>query len=215
VLLMAGIGLFGLLDANSKLLSGEYAAAQALWVRHATLLVLLLGLRLAWTGAGGKLRTAHPALHAGRAVAMLCSGVLFFQAFRALPLADGYLVFFTAPFPHAHLRARLPGRGGAARGLAVVGGGVRRRAAGAAAAAGWRRQRLGLPLRRAGHAVLRGQHHHQPPPEGRERRGAAAVLALVAWARGHGAFAWTHWVPPTPAEAAAMVANGLLAAAPP
>ena len=98
VLLMLGIGLFGVLDANSKFLSAEFSAAQAIFLRHATLLLILFALRALWRGAGGSFRTAHPRLHAARAVAMLCSGLFFFTAFRHLPLADGYLVFFTAPF---------------------------------------------------------------------------------------------------------------------
>lgn len=97
-MLMAGIVLFGLLDANSKILSSDYSAAQAIFVRHATLLVLLFALRGLWRQAGGALTTRHPVLHGLRAVAMLASGLMFFLAFRQLPLALGYLVFFTAPF---------------------------------------------------------------------------------------------------------------------
>lgn len=97
-MLMAGIALFGVLDANSKILSAEYGAAQAIFLRHATLLLLLFALRAALRDAGGPLGTHHPKLHALRAVSMLFSGVLFFIAFRHLPLADGYLIFFLAPF---------------------------------------------------------------------------------------------------------------------
>ncbi|HZH46650.1 MAG TPA: DMT family transporter [Roseococcus sp.] len=211
VLLMAGIGLFGLLDANSKLLSGEYAAAQALWVRHATLLVLLLGLRLAWTGVGGKLRTAHPALHAGRAVAMLCSGVLFFQAFRALPLADGYLVFFTAPFltlifarvflgeavPRAAWLWSAVGFGGVLLALLP-------RLDGGGSAWGFLCAALGTLCYAVNITINRRL---------KAESGVArllfwpSLLGLVATAP----FAWTHWVPPDAPDAAAMVANGLLA----
>jgi len=96
--LMAGIALFGLLDANTKLLSGEFSVAQALVFRHGVLLVLLFGSRAVSPGLGGPLLTRHPGLHALRAVSMLFSGALFFLTFRHLPLADGYLVFFTSPF---------------------------------------------------------------------------------------------------------------------
>ncbi len=96
--LMLGIFLFGMLDANSKLLSGRYGAAEALFFRHAVLLALVFGARLFVPGAGGPLLTRHPGLHLLRAVCMLGAGVLFFHAFRLLPLADGYTVFFTSPF---------------------------------------------------------------------------------------------------------------------
>lgn len=98
LLLMAGIGLFGLLDANSKLLAGSFSASQTIFLRYAVLLTLLFGVRALVSGAGGKLGTRHPALHLTRAVSMLGAGTLFFLAFRHLPLADGYLIFFTAPF---------------------------------------------------------------------------------------------------------------------
>ena len=98
LLLMAGIGLFGLLDANSKLLAGDFSAAQAVFLRHAVLLVLLLGLRGAVGWPGGPLRTAHPWLHGLRACTMLTAGLTFYVAVRYLSLADAYLIFFTAPF---------------------------------------------------------------------------------------------------------------------
>lgn len=98
LLLMAGIGLFGLLDANSKLLSGGFSASQTIFLRFAILLVVLLAARAIVPGAGGRLGTRHPRLHLLRAFSMLGAGLLFFLAFRHLPLADGYLIFFTAPF---------------------------------------------------------------------------------------------------------------------
>lgn len=211
VLLMAGIGLFGLLDANSKLLSADYAAAQALAWRHATLLVLLVGLRLAWPGAGGPLRTAHPALHAGRAVAMLCSGVLFFLAFRVLPLADGYLVFFTAPFltlifarvflgeavPRAAWLWSAVGFGGVLLALLP-------RLDGSGSAFGFACAALGTLCYAVNITINRRL---------KAESGAArllfwpAVLGLGATAP----FAAAHWVTPDLADAAALAANGLLA----
>lgn len=114
LLLMAGIGLFGLLDANSKLLSSGFSASQTIFLRYAILLALLLGARALMRGAGGPLRTRHPWLHLLRALSMLGAGLFFFLAFRHLPLADGYLIFFTAPFltlifAAAFLRERVPG----------------------------------------------------------------------------------------------------------
>ena len=60
-LLLAGIVLFGLLDANGKLLSGEYPLGQVIAIRYAVLLALLLAARAAWRGAGGSIATARPA----------------------------------------------------------------------------------------------------------------------------------------------------------
>ncbi len=98
LLLMAGIGLFGLLDANSKMLAGDFPAAQAIFLRHAVLLALLFGLRGAFGWPGEPLATQHRGLHALRAVSMLTAGLTFYVAVRYLTLADAYLIFFTAPF---------------------------------------------------------------------------------------------------------------------
>ncbi|WP_439598371.1 DMT family transporter [Falsiroseomonas sp.] len=97
-LMLAGIGLFGLLDANSKLLSAGHEVWQVLLVRFATLLLVVGVARALVPGWGGPLATRFPRLHAARAVVMLGSAICFFQAFRLLPLAEGYLVFFTSPF---------------------------------------------------------------------------------------------------------------------
>ena len=96
-LLLAGVALFGLLDANGKLLSGEYPLGQVIAIRYAVLLALLLAARAVWRGAGG-IGTARPWLHGLRACSMMASAACFFLAFRRLPLAEGYLVFFTGPF---------------------------------------------------------------------------------------------------------------------
>lgn len=98
VLMLAGIGLFGLLDANSKLLSDGHDVWQVLLVRFVTLLAVVFTVRALVPGWGGVLATRFPRLHAARALAMLGSAICFFQAFSLLPLAEGYLVFFTSPF---------------------------------------------------------------------------------------------------------------------
>ncbi|MGG5812458.1 DMT family transporter [Falsiroseomonas sp. CW058] len=96
--MLAGIGLFGLLDANSKLLSAEYGVWQVQLVRFATILSGVALLRAVRPGWGGPLSTRFPRLQAARAVVMLGSATFFFLAFSRLPLAEGYLVFFTSPF---------------------------------------------------------------------------------------------------------------------
>lgn len=96
-LLVAGIAFFGLLDANSKLLSGGYGVGQVVFLRYIVLAGLFLLARTIRPGAGGQLGTAHPRLHFARACCMMVSAGGFFVAFRHLTLAEGYLIFFTAP----------------------------------------------------------------------------------------------------------------------
>jgi len=96
--MLAGIGLFGLLDANSKLLAADHTLWQVLLVRYATILAVVFALRAVIPGWGGGLLTRHPRTHMARALAMLGSACFFFLTFRELPLAEGYLVFFTSPF---------------------------------------------------------------------------------------------------------------------
>jgi len=98
LLLVGAMALFALLDANSKLLAGRYGADQVLLIRYGTLLGLLGLLRLLRPGAGGPIATPRPALHLLRALCMAGSAYGFFLAFREIPLAEGYLVYFTAPF---------------------------------------------------------------------------------------------------------------------
>jgi drug/metabolite transporter (DMT)-like permease len=98
ILMLAGIGLFGLLDAISKSLSADHQVWQVLLVRFATILAVVLALRALRPGWGGPLATRFPRIHLARAVAMLGSASCFFMTFSHLPLVEGYLVFFTSPF---------------------------------------------------------------------------------------------------------------------
>jgi len=98
LLMLTGIGLFGLLDANSKLLAEDHGVWQVLLVRFVTMVAGVLVIRALVPGWGGALTTQFPRLHALRAVVSLGSAVFFFLAFSTLPLAQGYLVFFTSPF---------------------------------------------------------------------------------------------------------------------
>src|SRR4051794_25343707 len=89
--------MFSLLDANSKLLSGDYPVGQVVTMRYLVLLPAFFALRAAWPGFGGGFRTARPGLHAIRIASMTISAGAFFLGFRHIALAEGYLVFFTAP----------------------------------------------------------------------------------------------------------------------
>ncbi|MBL6459178.1 DMT family transporter [Belnapia sp. T6] len=95
--MLAGIMLFSVNDANSKLLSGHYGLGEVLFLRYVMLLSAFLLARGIRPGFGGPLATRHPALQALRTCSMMVSAAGFFLGFRYIPLAEGYLFFFTAP----------------------------------------------------------------------------------------------------------------------
>ncbi len=213
-LLLAGIVLFGLLDANGKLLSGGYPLGQVVAIRYAVLLALLLAARMVRPGIGGRIATARPGLHLLRALSMMASAACFFLAFRRLPLAEGYLVFFTGPFMTLALSAlalgeRVPaaawawcalGFGGVA--LAVL----PRLGAGGGEALGYLAVLAGTFTFSVTQTVNRGL---------RNEAGAARILfwpSLLGLLI-YGPLAVRDWVEPPPAELAMLAANGVIAGA--
>ncbi len=213
-LLLAGIVLFGLLDANGKLLSGEYPLGQVIAVRYAVLLALLLAARAVRPGAGGRIATARPGPHLLRALSMMASAACFFLAFRRLPLAEGYLVFFTGPFMTLALSAlvlgeRVPaaawswcalGFGGVA--LAVL----PRLGSGEGEALGYL-------------AVLAGTFTFSVTQTvNRSLRSEAGPARVLFWPSLlglliYGPLALRDWVEPPPLELIMLAANGVLAGA--
>ncbi|WP_205963633.1 DMT family transporter [Roseicella aquatilis] len=213
-LLLAGIVLFSLLDANSKLLSGQYGVGQVVFLRHAVLVPLFLlaqGLR---PGSGGSLRTRHPGLHALRVASMTTSAACFFLAFRQLPLAEGYLVFFTAPLLTLALAAlalgeRVPR---AAWGWSLLG------FAGVLVSVAPRLGGAGGPL--AGYAmVLLGTLAFAVTQTvNRRLRSEAGMAGVILWPGlagllVFGPLAAAGWVPAPPLDLARLGLNGLLAGA--
>ena len=97
-MLLAGTVSFSLLDATTKLVSAHYALSQVIGIRWLVVLLLFGLLRVVVPCVGGPLRTAMPGLHLLRSAVMVVSAAGFFMGFRRVPLAEGYLVFFTAPF---------------------------------------------------------------------------------------------------------------------
>lgn len=214
LLMLAGIGQFGLLDAISKLLAAEHGVWQVLLVRFVTILAVVGLLLAAGGGRWGRLRVQRPRLHALRALAMLGSAVSFFMAFSKLPLVEGYLVFFTSPFfvlamsaltlgevpPRAAWVWVAIGFGGVAVGLAPgLAGGV----AGSLAGYGW--ALAGTVFYSAVFVLNRGL------------RGERGVLALLFWPALLGFAAMlgpgiATWVAPGPLALGLMAANGLLVA---
>ncbi|WP_245870146.1 DMT family transporter [Teichococcus rhizosphaerae] len=211
VLMLAALGLFALLDTNSKLLSGSYPVEQVVLLRHLVLLGLLLALRALRPGAGGTLGTAHPALHLLRAAGMMGSALGFFLALREIPLAEGYLVYFTAPFMTLGLATlvlgeRLPravwlwcgvGFGGVL--LAMLPG-----------------LRAGGSLLAYGYAFMATFSYALVMTINRRLRHEAGVARLILWSSLPGAlvlapFAVAHWVPPLGTDWLFLSLNGVLA----
>ena len=214
LLMLAGIGQFSLLDAISKSLSADHGVWQVLLVRFVTILLAVGVLRLVAPGWGGGLRTARPGLHALRAVMMLGSAISFFMAFSHLPLAEGYLVFFTSPFFVLALSAatlkEVPPRaawlwvgvgfGGVAIGLApgLLGG-------------------LGGSLVGYGWALAGTLFYSAVFVLNRGLRGERGFMSLMVWPAllGLAVMLWpgiATWVPPTPLSLGLMMVNGLLVA---
>lgn len=215
-LLLGGIVLFSLLDANSKLLSGQYPLGQVIALRYLVLLALLLPALFALRGKPGSLlgsiRTARPGLHLLRAGAMMVSSAGFFLAFQRLPLAEGYLVFFTAPFltlalAAAVLREPVPraawlwcavGFGGVLLAVAPKLGG------GGGPLLGY----LAVLIGTLAFAVTQTVN--------RRLRGEPGMAAILFWPSllgvlVYGPLAARGWVAPPPLDLAMLLANGVIA----
>ncbi len=215
-LLLAGIVLFALLDANGKLLSGEYGLGQVVSIRYAVLLALMAAVRAVWRGAGGSVATARPGPHLLRACTMMASAACFFLAFQRLPLAEGYLVFFTSPFMTLALSAfalgeRVPAAawGWCALGFAGVVLAVLPRLGGG----GGEEALLGYAAILAG--TLAFSVTQTVNRRLRDEPGAARILfwpSLLGLLL-YGPLALRDWVEPTPLDLAMLAANGVLAGA--
>ncbi len=210
-LMLAALGLFALLDANSKLLSGNYPVAQVLMIRQCVILGLLFAARAARPGLGGALGTGHPALHLSRAAGMLGSGIGFFMALREIPMAEGYLVYFTAPFLTMALAALVLGEAppravwfwSALGFLGVL----------VAMAPGLQ---SGGPWRAYAFAMLGTISYAIVLTINRKLRQEPGVARLILWSALPGAlvllpFAWDGWVMPDARDWVALSANGVLA----
>jgi len=213
VLMLAALGLFAALDANSKLLSGSYPVAQVVLIRHVVMLALLAAARLARPGLGGDLGTRHPRLHLLRALAMLGSAFGFFQALREIPLVEAYLVYFTAPFITLGLAAtvlgeRMPRTAWLWSGVGFLGVLV-------AMAPGLQ---AGGSLLAYGYSLLGAVSYALVLTINRGLRNEAGVARLILWSALPGGllllpFALAHWVPPAPADWFSLALNGVIAGA--
>lgn len=209
--IVVAMGLFGLLDANSKLLSGRYPADQVILVRYATLLLVLFAARAVMPGLGGRLTTAHPWLHLTRAAMMVGSGFGFFLALREIPMAEGYLVYFTAPFMTLGLAALVLKErvGPAVWAWSLLGfSGV--------LVAMWPGLAAGGPIRAYLWAFFATVCYAMVMTANRLLRHETGVAVLILWSSLPGLivvapFAAMSWVAPPLFDLAALMVNGVLA----
>ena len=210
-LLLAGIVSFSLLDATGKLLSGTYPLAQAVALRWVVVILLILAGKAIWPALGGPLRTGFVRLHRLRSGIMVASAAGFYMGFRQVALAEGYLVFFTAPFMTLAmtpllLREKVPA---AAWFWSAVGfGGVLVSVL----------QRLGEGGSLAGYLwILMGTFFFSLTQAlNRMMREEAGWARMVFWGAlaglaAYGPPAALHWVPPTTTHWAMLLANGVFA----
>jgi S-adenosylmethionine uptake transporter len=211
VLLLSALALFAVLDANSKLLSSGYHVSQVLAFRYAVLLALLALARMAQRGAGGGLETRRPLAQLLRAGFMVGSGTGFFMALRSLPLAEGYLVYFTAPFMLLAmfgllLKERVPASAWGWCGVGFLGV-LLALWPGISAGASWGAYAWAL-LGTACHALVLVMNRSLRDEPGLARlvlwSAGPALPALLPWAA-------LEWVTPTWPDALALSANGVLA----
>lgn len=115
---LAGMGLFSIADSTIKFLGGSYHPVQI--VAFAGLFSLPL-IALLWLKTPVPLKPVHPWLMAIRTLALIGNGLLVTYAFTAMPLAQAYAIFFTAPLILTLLAWPLLGdRVDAMGGLAVI-----------------------------------------------------------------------------------------------
>ncbi|WP_245214261.1 DMT family transporter [Pararoseomonas indoligenes] len=214
LLLLGSLALFAVLDANSKLLSGGYHVSQVLAFRYAVLLALLvlaglLGLVRADGPTG--LTSRRPRAQLFRAALMVGSGAGFFLSLRSLPMAEGYLVYFTAPFMvlglfRLILKEPVPGRAWIWCGVGFLGVLVAL-SPGISAGAPWAAYGWGLfgSLCHAMIMVMNRSLRHEPGMARLTLWSAGPALPLLLpWAA-------VEWRTPSLSDALALSANGVLA----
>ena len=93
---VAAIAAFAVMDACLKTLSADYGSFQVTFFRGVAALPFVIAL-VTWKGAWGELKTAQWGLHIVRSLLAISMLAAIVFAFRALPLADAYTIFYAAP----------------------------------------------------------------------------------------------------------------------
>ncbi len=211
LLMLAALALFAVLDANSKVLSGGYHVSQVLAFRYAVLLALLGAARLVRPRAGGRVGTRRPWAQLLRSALMVGSGAGFFLSLRELPLAEGYLVYFTAPFMllalfRVLLKEPVPATAWIWCGVGFLGVLVAL-SPGLSAGGAWAAYAWGL-MGSFCHAMVLVMNRSLRDEPGMARvifwSAVPALPALLPWAV-------TEWATPSWGDALALSANGVLA----
>lgn len=203
--MLLGIAVFAVMDLNTKWLSAGYGMGQVLVGRYGVMLLVLLPF------VGLPRLDARLSLHLLRGVLLLATSIGFFHAFANLPLFDGYVVYFTAPFmvmamSRAALGEAVPAAawGWAALGFAGVLLALLPRLAGDA-------QHAAGPLL----AALLGTLTYALMLILTRKGAQAAASSLLVWpaivgTAGAAPFAALDWVAPSLTDAALLLLNGVL-----
>jgi drug/metabolite transporter (DMT)-like permease len=213
LLVVVAHGLWAVLDVNTKLLTSTIPAEQLVWMRYITLAVLILAVRAAIPGFGGPIRTRIPHIHLFRTAAMVVCGFAMYFALQNLPLAEAYLVFFTAPLITLGLAALFLGEpsprasflwaclGFVGIAVALVPG-----LTAEGTLVGYAAGAVGA----VGYAIVL--------TVSRRLRSERGLAMLMVWSAVPAAvvlapFAFAVWVPPSLSEWALLITNGVLAGA--
>ena len=93
---VAAIAAFAVMDACLKTLSADYGSFQVTFFRGLTALPFVIAL-VTYKGAWGQMKTTQWGLHILRSILAVSMLAAIVFAFRALPLADAYTIFYAAP----------------------------------------------------------------------------------------------------------------------
>lgn len=191
--MLAAVGLFSLMDAGMKALSGGYPPLQVAALRGAASLPLVLAWALLTVGARPLLRARWP-LHLLRGALGIGMLSAFVFALQTLPLSAAYAIFFVAPLLITALSVPLLGErvgprrwAAIAAGLAGVMVALRPSGEGMVSLAG-----LAVLFAALGYAISAITVRILARTDSTQ---AMVVWLMAAVALGAGALAWPAWVP--------------------
>ncbi|MEM1065702.1 MAG: DMT family transporter [Pseudomonadota bacterium] len=94
---MAAVCCFSVNDVLIKLMSGDYALHQVIFVRSFVGIAFLAAFLLPAAGGFAALKTRRLTLHLARGGCVVFANLCFFMALAALPLAEAVAIFFVSP----------------------------------------------------------------------------------------------------------------------